>query len=88
MAKRDKNLANRFKGKPCFICEAPGNGHHIISFGSRPDLDVPFNVMALCAYHHRLVHDKGLTYFAEKYNLKEELESRGFYYDDKWRYSE
>lgn len=86
MSKRDKKLAKKFRGKPCCICGAPGNGHHIISFGSRPSLDVENNIISLCSWHHSLVHQKGLTKFAEKYGLKEMLEFRGYYFDDKWRY--
>lgn len=80
---RDKKLAAKFKKKPCLICgdSFSTTGHHVISYKSNPKLDVEWNMVALCFFHHRMIHDIGVITF---YNLfpvfKKEIESRGFEY--------
>lgn len=64
-------------------------GHHVISFGSRPDLDIAENMMPLCPQHHSEVHNMGTTRFVGKYGLRFYLIKKGFYFDEgKWRISE
>ena len=77
--------------KACAACGVQHNvdTHHIITRGARPDLEnyMP-NCIPLCRVHHIEVHKKGLTYFANKYNLNNELLNRGFYrcgLTNKWR---
>lgn len=77
---RDKKLAARFRGSPCIICGAPGNGDHILNYKGWKSRDVEKNMWSLCFSHHREKTDFewGLYGFATKYNLFDELESRGF----------
>lgn len=82
--KRNKELAKRYSNMPCFICGSRNqvSGHHIISFASRPDLDVPENILPLCFTHHREIHDKGRDTFIKEQNIGHFLEMRGFEYDE------
>lgn len=78
--KRDKKLAESFRGKSCEVCgtDYGTEGDHIITIGSYGSLaDKPFNVWCLCRRHHT---EKGhsLKRFVEKYNLSAVLLSRGF----------
>lgn len=87
--KRDQELAAEFRNKSCQVCGSTEavSGHHLISFGSNPDLDRPFNLMALCASHHQLIHLTGLTAFVYRFKLHLNMQQRGFEYNfnsDKW----
>lgn len=84
---RDKKLAEAMSRKPCLVCSSTNSvvGHHILSFGSRPDLDNEQNVMPLCYMHHAEVHNIGLTSFVKKHSLSNEMTSRGFFFELKWR---
>lgn len=88
---RNKELASEYTSKNCEACGSIHNvvGHHIISFKSRPDLDIPQNIMALCYICHNQVHTMGRDQFIRRYQLEKNLRNRGFYFDDyakKWRF--
>ncbi len=82
--KRNQALAKKYRDMPCEVCgiEYAVSGHHLISFKSRPDLDIPQNIKALCVNHHSEIHSIGLRSFCSKYGLFNELDRRGFYYDE------
>lgn len=82
----------------CYVCKnVTGEhhlnnvvGHHLITFASRPDLDIPDNIIPLCVNHHSEFHSRGLGVMVVKYGMRSEMESRGFYYyrlTDKWRHN-
>lgn len=81
LPKRDKKLAESYRGQPCEICGQIYQtvAHHVISFKSRPDLDIPINLVALCPRHHREAHDRGAVTFVKTYpHFRHLLEDRGF----------
>lgn len=84
---RDKKLAEKFSKMPCEICGTTESvaGHHIISFGSSPELDIEENMMALCFDHHALVHRIGTSKFIKLFCLENKMIERGFFYEGKWR---
>lgn len=93
MPKRDKELAMSHRGKPCIVCGSTlgSCGDHILTFGSRPELDKPFNMWTLCFKCHHIKGNIGLGPFVRKHKLENELLERGFYrcpFDGKWRYSD
>ena len=47
MTKRSKTLAESFKGRPCVICSAPGEGDHIKHYAGDPRKDIVDNMWAL-----------------------------------------
>jgi len=47
-------------------CSGLVSGHHIGSRGAGGD-DVESNILCLCFFHHRQIHDLGPTKFLEKY---------------------
>lgn len=59
----DKKLLESYREMPCAVCFRYGDvvAHHITTKGAGGD-DVPNNLMPLCAFHHRMVHDKGNGY--------------------------
>ena len=85
---RDKKLAEKFSKMPCEICGTRLNvvGHHLISFGSSPELDIEENMMALCVDHHALVHRIGTSAFVKLFGLKDKMIERGFFFEGKWRW--
>jgi len=88
--KRNKKLAENFRGSPCIVCGSRNgsSGDHILTFGSRPDLDIGNNIWPLCFKHHE-EKGRGLTAFVERYSLAHELKGRGYWFDhvsNKWRY--
>lgn len=89
MPKRNKKLAEEFAKKPCAVCGSTYmvSGHHLITFKSRPDLDIKENLMPLCFTHHREIHDKGLNQFVVEHSLQMNMFGRGFGYSQlygKW----
>lgn len=70
---RNPELLESYHGKPCEICgKREGTvAHHIKTRGAMGD-DVPENLMALCAHHHRLIHDMGRETFFRKFGLDDE----------------
>ena len=87
--KRDKELAERFRNMECEVCGSSEFvcGHHLISWGSSPELDREFNLVALCTNHHQLIHLIGLTAFVYRFKLQLWMQQRGFEYNhisDKW----
>lgn len=81
MTKRNKTLAESFKGKPCVICSAPGEGDHIKHYAGDSRKDIEDNMWALCRNHHVKKHSMGLTTFVKSYGLDEEMTRRGFEFD-------
>lgn len=83
MVKRNRELAFKFSQLDCMVCGSPHqvSGHHIISFGSRPDLDIEKNIIPLCWLCHREVHDNGLVFFVKKHGLENFLINRGFHFN-------
>lgn len=55
-----------YDGEACFICEAPGEGHHYKTKGSGGP-DVLENKLQLCRIHHRLCHDMPESEFLETF---------------------
>lgn len=87
--KRDKKLAEKFRNQKCQVCSSSEFvcGHHLLSFGSHPEHDKEYNLMALCTVHHQECHLIGLTDFAKRHNLELNLEQRGFRFNfvsNKW----
>ena len=85
---RDKTLAKLYKGNPCIICKNPGEGDHILAYKGHGNLDVPENIWPLCRWHHIQKHSMGLSRFAEKYKLEDELINRGYWFcsiQRKWK---
>jgi len=87
---RDKKLSKEFQGLPCRACftDIGTVGHHLLTVGAHPEhANKRWNLMPLCVYHHREIHDIGLQGFVKRYNLQEEMYTRGFDYCDyagKW----
>ena len=81
--KRNKELAKKYSEMPCCICGSRKmvSGHHVISFKSRPDLDIDENIIPLCFKHHREIHDNGRNTFINKYAIQDMLFNRGFEFD-------
>lgn len=56
-------------------CKACGHysaaPHHIITRGSRGNLDQEWNLLNLCYHHHRLIHKIGNKTFTELYPVCE-----------------
>jgi hypothetical protein len=84
-SKISPELKNQILEQGCVIghgCQRPLDIHHIRSVGAGGRND-PFNLVALCRYHHCLLHHIGLNKFTEKYSsFKEFLENRGWYIDE------
>lgn len=88
MAKRNKDFANKYKGKPCLVCGTAGELDHIMCFkgDSRYD-NSERNAWVLCRLHH-IEKGYSLTKFVNKYGLRLQLLRRGFYFDElygRWR---
>ena len=79
---RNKELAKKFKGQKCIVCNQPGEGDHIKHFAGDSRKDVEDNIWCLCREHHVLKHTIGLNSFVRRYGLQEELLRRGFEWDD------
>jgi hypothetical protein len=83
---RNKQLAEKFRGLPCIVCFRSGEGDHILNYAGDPDKDVEENIWCLCRAHHIEKGTIGLGAFVLAYNLKDELLSRGYWFDGfKWR---
>ncbi len=87
--KRDRALAEKFRNMSCQVCGSTEYvcGHHLISWGSSPELDKEFNLIALCTSHHQLIHLIGLTAFLYRFKLQLNMQQRGFEFNhvsDKW----
>lgn len=79
---RNKELSKQFKGQPCHICGQPGVGHHLKHYAGDSRKDILENIIALCNSHHNDAHTMGLTTFVNNFNLHDEMEKRGFEYDE------
>lgn len=79
---RDKQLAKKFRGLPCVICDSPGNGDHILNYKRIPSRDQEWNLWSLCFWHHRekTDHKKGLYGFVNEHGLEDRLIKKGFYF--------
>lgn len=66
----DRELLNSYHNKPCAIsnygCNGLVSGHHIKTKGSGGN-DTIDNILALCFFHHRQIHNLGTSKFLEKY---------------------
>lgn len=66
----NKAFLKSCRGKPCVVsnneCFGQTVGHHVTSVGAGGN-DTPDNVVVLCVYHHRLIHDKPNSDFIKKY---------------------
>ncbi len=87
--KRDQALAEKYRNMNCQVCGSAKLvcGHHLISWGSSPELDRDFNLIALCLDHHQLIHTIGLTAFVYRFKLQAFMQHRGFEYNhisNKW----
>lgn len=65
---KDPKLLESFRERKCEVCFQSGDvvGHHITTKGAGGD-DTEFNLMALCTFHHRMVHDKGNLFMIETF---------------------
>lgn len=80
--KRNTSLARKFKGQPCIICGQPGEGDHIKNFAGWSKKDIASNIWPLCRSHHIAKGTMGLTTFVNNFNLHDEMQKRGFEYDE------
>jgi len=69
---KDPKLLKSFRERKCEVCFRFGDvvGHHITTKGAGGD-DTEFNLMALCTFHHRMVHDKGNRFMIETFKQYE-----------------
>ena len=81
MAKRNKQLAEFFRGLPCVICYQPGELDHILNFKRLAHRDQKWNCWSVCRRHHHEKTHYGLTRFAKMYDLENELINMGFSFD-------
>jgi hypothetical protein len=67
---KDEKLLRSFRGKPCAVCQSTEGtvAHHLKTKGSGGD-DEESNLIALCQYHHRQIHDIGSQRFRLKYKF-------------------
>lgn len=80
---KDPLLLKTFQGQPCEICGRLGVGHHIKTRGSGGD-DVVNNLVTLCQYHHREIHDLGTFTFSQKYSdFSKILSDKGWCFEHK-----
>lgn len=84
---RNKQLAEKFRTMNCIAClRTPCDGDHIKNFAGQEEKDIEENIWPLCRFCHIEKHRIGLSEFVKRHNLKEELLSRGFWFDGfKWR---
>lgn len=78
---RDPKLLKSIKGKPCVICNAPGEAAHIQSRGAGGS-DIESNLLCLCRSHHRLQHDHGFSWLCDNYPvIRKILKDKGWTFD-------
>lgn len=87
MPKRNKKLSAKFKGQPCENCGRPGEGCHVITFGSDPALDVAQNMISLCRNCHQMQGARGFFYLSSYARIERILLERGFYVNHKGGFS-
>lgn len=85
----NRKLLDSYHNSACVACgETQGtHAHHVRTKGAGGD-DVPENLIALCFFHHRMIHDKGTAFMAEKFfSVFHWLTNNGWVYDkyrQKW----
>lgn len=69
---KDKNLLRSYHGKPCEVISCGKTegtvAHHMKTRGAGGD-DKKSNLVALCPYHHNIVHQIGRVRFLEKHKI-------------------
>lgn len=67
----NKKLCESYRGRPCWAgdnnCFGQTVGHHLVTKGAGGD-DTQENLIPLCVYHHRQIHN-GVLDFLKQYPL-------------------